>query len=31
MVDNAHQLRPRPNDSEKVAINLGFVDLAILI
>jgi Arc/MetJ-type ribon-helix-helix transcriptional regulator len=27
MVDNVHQLRPKPNDSEKVTINLGFVDL----
>ena len=27
MADNVHQLRPRPNDSEKVTINLGFVDL----
>ena len=26
-VDNLHQLRPKPNDSEKVTINLGFVDL----
>src|ERR1700744_2106391 len=28
MVDNnVHQFRPKPNDSEKVTINLGFVDL----
>ena len=27
MADNVHQLRPKPNDSEKVTINLGFVDL----
>ena len=27
MTDNVHQLRPKPNDSEKVTINLGFVDL----
>src|SRR2546421_8993386 len=27
MVDNVHQLRPKPNDSEKITINLGFVDL----
>src|ERR1700748_3031197 len=28
MVDNnVHQLRPKPNDSEKVTINLGFLDL----
>ena len=27
MVDNVHQLRPKPNDTEKITINLGFVDL----
>ncbi len=27
MVENVHQLRPRPGDSEKITINLGFVDL----
>jgi Arc/MetJ-type ribon-helix-helix transcriptional regulator len=27
MADNVHQLRPRLSDSEKVTINLGFVDL----
>src|SRR6202451_3208370 len=27
MTDNVHQLRPKPNDSEKITINLGFVDL----
>ncbi len=27
MVENIHQLRPKPNDSEKITINLGFVDL----
>ena len=27
MVDNVHQLRPKPSDSEKITINLGFVDL----
>jgi Arc/MetJ-type ribon-helix-helix transcriptional regulator len=27
MVYNVHQLRPKPNDSEKITINLGFVDL----
>jgi Arc/MetJ-type ribon-helix-helix transcriptional regulator len=27
MVDSVHQLRPKPNDSEKITINLGFVDL----
>ena len=28
MADNVRQLRPKPNDSEKVTINLGFVDLS---
>ena len=27
MADNLHQLRPRPSDSEKITINLGYVDL----
>src|SRR6204780_5287366 len=27
MVENVHQLRPKPSDSEKITINLGFVDL----
>ena len=27
MAENVHQLRPRPSDSEKITINLGFVDL----
>jgi hypothetical protein len=27
VADNVHQLRPKPNDSEKITINLGFVDL----
>ena len=27
MTDNVHQLRPKPSDSEKITINLGFVDL----
>src|SRR5271167_2433665 len=27
MVYNVHQLRPKPADSEKITINLGFVDL----
>jgi Arc/MetJ-type ribon-helix-helix transcriptional regulator len=27
MADNVHQLRPKPSDSEKITINLGFVDL----
>jgi Arc/MetJ-type ribon-helix-helix transcriptional regulator len=27
MPDNVHQLRPKPGDSEKITINLGFVDL----
>jgi Arc/MetJ-type ribon-helix-helix transcriptional regulator len=27
MADNVHQLRSKPSDSEKITINLGFVDL----
>ena len=27
MRENVHQLRPKPGDSEKITINLGFVDL----
>jgi Arc/MetJ-type ribon-helix-helix transcriptional regulator len=27
MRENVHQLRPKPADSEKITINLGFVDL----
>ena len=27
MADNVHQLRPKLSDSEKITINLGFVDL----
>lgn len=27
MSDNVHELRPRAGDSEKITINLGFVDL----
>jgi len=27
MVENVHQLRPKPSDTEKITINLGFVDL----
>jgi Arc/MetJ-type ribon-helix-helix transcriptional regulator len=27
MPDNVHQLRPKPADSEKITINLGYVDL----
>jgi len=27
MADNLHQLRPKSSDSEKITINLGFVDL----
>src|SRR5258707_1413697 len=27
MAENVHQLRPKPGDSEKITINLGFVDL----
>src|ERR1700688_4694469 len=28
MSDNVHQLRPRPGDSEKITINLGYVGRA---
>jgi len=31
MNDNVHQLRPKPGDSEKITINLGYVDLAMWI
>jgi len=27
MVKNVHQLRPKPGDSEKITVNLGYVDL----
>ena len=27
MIDTVHELRPRPPDSEKITINLGYVDL----
>jgi Ribbon-Helix-Helix transcriptional regulator family len=27
MADNVHQLRPKPADTEKITINLGYVDL----
>ena len=27
MIDNVQELRPRPADSEKITINLGYVDL----
>jgi Arc/MetJ-type ribon-helix-helix transcriptional regulator len=27
MADNVHELRPRQGDSEKITINLGYVDL----
>jgi Arc/MetJ-type ribon-helix-helix transcriptional regulator len=27
MTGNVHQLRPKPGDSEKITINLGYVDL----
>jgi Arc/MetJ-type ribon-helix-helix transcriptional regulator len=27
MAENIHQLRPKPGDSEKITINLGYVDL----
>jgi Arc/MetJ-type ribon-helix-helix transcriptional regulator len=27
MAENVHQLRPKPGDTEKITINLGYVDL----
>src|SRR5258708_467681 len=27
MADNVHELRPKPSDTEKITINLGYVDL----
>ena len=27
MPENVHQIRPKPSDSEKITINLGYVDL----
>ena len=27
MADNVHELRPKAGDSEKITINLGYVDL----
>src|SRR5215510_4568437 len=27
MMSNVHEIRPKPSDSEKITINLGFVDL----
>src|SRR6266498_5699125 len=27
MADNVHELRPKPADTEKITINLGYVDL----
>src|SRR5690349_2495524 len=27
MIDNVRELRPKPSDSEKITINLGYVDL----
>ena len=27
MTENVHQIRPKPGDSEKITINLGYVDL----
>jgi Arc/MetJ-type ribon-helix-helix transcriptional regulator len=27
MIDNVHELRPKPSETEKVTINLGYVDL----
>jgi len=31
MVDNVHELRPKPADTEKITINLGYVDLVTSI
>jgi hypothetical protein len=31
MVENVHQLRPKPSDSEKITINLGYVDLGQIV
>jgi Arc/MetJ-type ribon-helix-helix transcriptional regulator len=27
MTENVHQIRPKPSDSEKITINLGYIDL----
>jgi len=27
MAENVHELRPKPADSEKITVNLGFIDL----
>src|SRR5919206_3608252 len=27
MASNVHEIRPKPSDTEKITINLGFVDL----
>lgn len=27
MADNVHELRPKPPDTEKITVNLGYVDL----
>jgi len=27
MADNVHELRPKPPETEKITINLGYVDL----
>src|ERR1700691_3034580 len=27
MIENVHQLRPKPSDTEKITINIGYVDL----
>src|SRR5258705_2615273 len=27
MAENVHELRPRPSETEKITLNLGFVDL----
>ena len=28
MADNVYEFRPKPGDTEKITINLGYVDLA---
>lgn len=30
MADNVHELRPKGSDSEKITINLGYVDLGLI-
>ena len=31
MADNIHDLRPKPPDSEKITVNLGFIDLGRVV